>query len=33
MRQTPLLERLANYIIQGTFPTLFPYSRADFNTL
>src|SRR6266576_4437221 len=32
MRQTPLFKRSANYIIHGAFPTLFPYSRADFDT-
>ena len=31
MRQTPLSKQLANFIIRGAFPTLFPYSKADFN--
>jgi len=31
VRQTPLSERSANYIMRGTFPTLFPYGRADFD--
>src|SRR6266700_2058659 len=31
MRQTPLSERSANYIMHSTFPTLFPYGRANFN--
>ena len=33
MRQTPLSKRSANFIIRGTFPTLFPYSKANFNML
>ena len=31
MRQTPLSKQSANFIIRGAFPTLFPYSKADFN--
>ena len=31
MRQTPLSKRSASFIIRGAFPTLFPYSKADFN--
>jgi len=31
MRQTPLSKRLASFIMRGAFPTLFPYSKADFN--
>jgi len=31
MRQTPISKRLASFIIRGAFPTLFPYSKADFN--
>ena len=31
MRQTPLSERLASFIMRGAFPTLFPYGKADFN--
>jgi len=31
MRQIPLSKRLANFIIRSAFPTLFPYSKADFN--
>jgi hypothetical protein len=31
VRQTPLSERSANHIMRGAFPTLFPYSRADFD--
>jgi hypothetical protein len=33
MRQTPLSKRLANFIMRGAFPTLFPYSKADFDML
>ena len=33
MRQTPLSKRLASFIMRGAFPTLFPYSKADFNIL
>jgi hypothetical protein len=33
MRQTPLSKRSASFIIHGAFPTLFPYSKADFNML
>ena len=32
VRQTPLSERSANYIMRGAFPTLFPYGKADFDT-
>ena len=31
MRQTPLSKRLASFIILGAFPTLFPYSKTNFN--
>jgi hypothetical protein len=31
MRQTPLSKRSASFIMRGAFPTLFPYSKADFN--
>ena len=31
MRQIPLSKRLASFIMRGAFPTLFPYSKADFN--
>ena len=33
MQQTPLSKRLANFIMRGAFPTLFPYSKANFNIL
>jgi hypothetical protein len=33
MRQIPLSKRLASFIMRGAFPTLFPYSKADFNML
>jgi len=33
MRQTPLSKQLASFIICGAFPTLFPYSKVDFNIL
>ena len=33
MRQTPLSKRLASFIMRGAFPTLFPYSKVDFNML
>jgi hypothetical protein len=31
VRQTPLSERSANYIMRGAFPILFPYGRADYG--
>ena len=31
MRQIPLSKQLASFIMRGAFPTLFPYSKADFN--
>src|SRR5882762_178274 len=31
MRQTPLSKQSASFIIRGTFPTLFPYGKADFD--
>ena len=31
MRQTPLSKQSASFIMRGAFPTLFPYSKADFN--
>ena len=31
--QTPLSKRLASFIIRSTFPTLFPYNKANFNIL
>jgi len=31
MRQIPLSKRLASFIIRSAFPTLFPYSKANFN--
>src|SRR6266436_3626442 len=31
MRQIPLSKRSASFIMCGAFPTLFPYSKADFN--
>jgi hypothetical protein len=31
MRQTPLSKRSASFIMRGSFPTLFHYSKADFN--
>ena len=31
MGQTPLFKRLASFIILGAFPTLFPYSKTNFN--
>ena len=33
MRQIPLSKRSASFIIRGAFPTLFPYSKVDFNIL
>ena len=33
VRQTPLSKRSASFIIRGAFPTLFPYSKVDFNIL
>jgi len=31
MQQIPLSKWSASFIIRGTFPTLFPYGKADFN--
>ena len=31
MQQIPLSKQLASFIIRSAFPTLFPYSKADFN--
>ena len=31
IQQTPLFKQLASFIIYSTFPTLFPYSKADFD--
>jgi ATP-dependent DNA helicase PIF1 len=31
VRQTPLSERSASFIMRGAFPTLFPYGKADFD--
>ena len=31
MRQIPLSKQSASFIMRGAFPTLFPYSKADFN--
>jgi hypothetical protein len=33
MRQTSLSKRSASFIMRGAFPTLFLYSKADFNIL
>ena len=33
MWQTPLSKQLASFIIYGAFPTLFSYSKANFNIL
>jgi len=33
VRQTPLSKRLASFIMRSAFPTLFPYSKADFDML
>jgi hypothetical protein len=33
MRQIPLSKQSASFIMRGAFPTLFPYSKADFNIL
>jgi hypothetical protein len=31
VRQTPLSERSASFIMRGAFPTLFPCGKADFD--
>ena len=31
VRQTPISERSASFIMRGAFPTLFPYGTADFD--
>ena len=31
MDERPISERIASYIMRGTFPTLFPYGKANFN--
>jgi len=33
MRQTPISEQSASFIIRGAFPTLFPYGKANFDML